>query len=475
MKKHLKNDFEIVKSAVDQLVDFIKPTFGPSENRIVISDDYKYSALDDGVSIAKDFELENEFENAIIKLVKEASQKTNDRVGDGTTGSLIILQELLNNPSKDLKDAVSEAKEQLLKMVKKVETKEELKNVALVSYNNPEIAKVVSDIVFKVGPDGVITVEEGNGLETTSEVVNGLRFERGFVSPYMISDFERMETILVKPYVVISNSKITTAQEIMPILEKIMKSGRKDFLIISEEIEGEALALLIVNKIKGVFNAVAVKAPGFGDHTELLEDIAILTDGQVISEEKGLKLSSVGLDLLGEADKVVINKDSTTIIGGKGNVEKRIEHLKSQLEKIESEYEKGKLQERIAKLSGGIAVIKVGAPTESAMKTLKYKVEDSVNATKLAFKSGVVKGAGQALLEIKTSNESLNDALKAPARVLKENIEGSKKTFNPDESIVDPVEVLIAAIESAASIASLLISTKGIIVEVKEKLQNENN
>ena len=468
MKEYKEIRLEHVQSAVDKLVNFIKPTYGPANNSIIISDEFRQVNLDDGVSIVEEFELEDKFENAIIKSVKEVARKTNDRVGDGTTGAMIILQALLNSdiPSINLKKAAAEAKEQLLASAEEIKTKEELKNVAMVSFNNEEMAKVISDIVHRVGQDGVISVEESNSLTSSNEIVDGLQFERGFISPYMISDPERMEAVLENPTILLTNKKISAVTDIMPALEKIIGTGKKDILIIAEDVDGEALALLVINKLKGIFNAVAVRIPGYGEErNSLLEDIAALTGSTTITEDAGLKLEDVDTKMFGSSRKVVITKDETTIISGDGNIEERIKQLKTQLETVTDEHEKTQLKDRIAKLTGGIALIKVGATTEAEMKKLKFKVEDAVNSTKLAFKSGVVPGGGRALAAIKTSDKNLNKALKAPAEILKENI----GEFGVDEKIIDPVEVLIASIESAVSIVDMLTLTKGAIVTTTEE------
>ena len=440
MNEYKEIRLEHVRTAVDKLVNFIKPTYGPANNSIIISSEFRHDNLDDGVSIAEEFELKDKFENAIIKSVKEVARKTNDRVGDGTTGALIIAQALLNSekPSLNLKKAANEAKEQLLASAKEIKTKEELKNVAMVSYNNEEMAKIISDIVHKVGQDGVISVEEGNSLITSNEIVDGLQFDSGYISPYMVTDTERMEVVLENPSILLTNKKISSVSEIMPALEKIMSSGKKDILIIAEDVEGEALALLIINKLKGIFNAVAVRIPGYGEErNDLLEDIAALTASTTINEDTGISLDNIDVEMLGSSRKIVITKDTTTIMNGSGNVEERIKQLMTQKEMSTEEDEKTTLKNRIAKLTGGIALIKVGASTEAEMKKLKYKVEDAVNSTKLAYKSGVVRGAGIALSTIETSDTNLNDALKAPARILKENL----GEFGVDEKIIDPVEV----------------------------------
>ncbi|MFA5394988.1 MAG: chaperonin GroEL, partial [Methanogenium sp.] len=390
-----KIDIEDVKKAVNELVDFVKPTYGPKGYSVIISDEYRHVNLDDGASIAEEYESSDSFINAIIKSIKEIAIKMRDRVGDGTTGSLIIAQAILNSTKeiKDIKKAALEAKEQLLKMSKEIKTKEELKNVAKISFNNEEMSKIISEIVFKVGQDGIISVEESNSLKTSTEIADGLRIDRGYISPYMITDVERMEAVLENPAILITNSKISSAAEILPALEKIINSGKKDILIIAEDIESEALKLLIVNKLKGIFNVVAVKSPGFGEEkNDLLEDICCLTKSSLVSEEKGIKLVDVKQDTFGSCRKAVITKDNTTIIGGSGNVEERINQLKTHLKEVKEEYQKEKVKNRIAKLKNGVALIKVGASTEAEMKKLKLKVENSVNSTKLAFRSGVVPG-----------------------------------------------------------------------------------
>lgn len=461
-----------IRSTVNEFVDFIKPTYGPLNNSIILSDPYRNDNLDDGVLISEEYEFDDPIKNAIFKKVIEVARRTNDRVGDGTTGSMIMLQALLNTDEfkGDLNKAVIDAKEQLIGMSREVQSKEELKNVSKVSYNNEEMSEIISNMVYEMGPNGVIVIEESNNLSTKNQIVDGLRFERGYVSPFMMTDPERKEAVLNNPFVLIIDKKLSSINDILPIVEKIINSGKKDILLIADEIENQALSLLIVNKLKGVFNMVAVRTPGFGDNkNEILKDISVLTNSTIVSDYNNINLNEIDISMLGSARKIIVTKDNTTIVEGKGDVEERVKELNKRIKETDDENEIKGLTERIAKLTKGIGLIQIGASTESEMKKIKYKVEDSVNATRLAFRSGVVPGAGIALNNIKTCSDMLNKALKQPGKVLMENI----GEFEPDEKIIDPVEVLIASIETSVSMANMLMLTKGVIAKVPKQHAHE--
>ncbi|MEK7087611.1 MAG: chaperonin GroEL, partial [Patescibacteria group bacterium] len=407
---------ESIKKGVDLLSNAVKITLGPRGRNVILDKGFGAPVVtNDGVTIAKEIELKDKFENIGAALVKEAASKTNDVAGDGTTTAVVLAQamiadgfNLINsgaNPmilKRGMDKAVAKVSEILRKNAKPV-TKEKIKDVAVISANDEEIGSLIAEVINKVGKEGVVTVEEAQTLGVSYELVEGLQFDRGYVRPYMVTDVERMESVMEKPYILITDKKVSSLSEIMPILEKVVKSGSKNLVIIADEIEGEALATLVVNKLRGVFNVLAVKAPGFGDRRkELLEDIASVVNGEVVSEDKGMKIESVDLSSLGGAKRIVASKDNTTIVGGAGsknNIEKRIKQIRNQLEKTESEFDREKLEERLAKLTGGVAVIKVGAATEVEMKEKKFRIEDAVSATKAAIEEGIVAGGGVALFE----------------------------------------------------------------------------
>ncbi|MGQ9818986.1 MAG: chaperonin GroEL [Candidatus Kapaibacteriales bacterium] len=519
-------DFEArnaLKRGVDQLANAVKVTLGPKGRNVII--DKKFGAptvTKDGVTVAKEIELENPVENMGANMVREVASKTSDVAGDGTTTATVLAQVIFSEGLKnvtaganpmDLKRgiemAVSAVTQELKKISKEVGGRKEIANVGAISANNDKtIGELIAEAMEKVGKDGVITVEEAKGTETSMEVVEGMQFDRGYLSPYFVTDAETMEAVLENPYILIHDKKISAVKDILPILEKISQSGRS-LLVIAEDVEGEALATLVVNKLRGTLKVCAVKAPGFGDRRKaMLEDIAILTDGTVISEEKGFKLENATISYLGNAKKVVIDKDNTTIVEGAGksdDIKKRINEIKIQIEKTTSDYDREKLQERLAKLSGGVAVLKIGAATEVEMKEKKARVEDALHATRAAVEEGIVPGGGVAFLRclhvldnLKPENEDqkvgidiVRRALEEPVRQIVANAglepsvvvnkikEGNGSFgFNAqtevfedlfEAGVIDPTKVARVALENAASVAGLLITTECTIVEKPEK------
>ncbi|MDR0977930.1 MAG: chaperonin GroEL [Endomicrobium sp.] len=512
-----------VKAGVDKLANAVKVTLGPKGRYVVL--DKKFGSptvTNDGVTIAKEIELEDPFENMGAQLVKEVASKTNDIAGDGTTTATVLAQCLINEGLKNItagananhikkgiEKAVAAVIDEVKKIAKQVKGKEEIAQIASISASDKEIGSLIADAMEKVGKDGVITVEEGKSSVTTLDVVEGMQFDRGYNSPYFVTDTERMQGILDNPYIIITDKKISSMQDILPLLEKIVQTA-KPFLIIAEDIEGEALATLVLNKIRGTLKVVAVKAPGFGDRRkEMLQDIAVLTGGTVITEETGLKLDSATLDLLGQAKRVVVDKENTTIVSGLGDkkgIEARISQIRKQILDTKSEYDKEKLQERLAKLVGGVAVVNVGAATESEMKTKKFKVEDALNATRAGVEEGIVAGGGVALLKAqsvlktvkaddadeKTGIEIVLKALEGPMRMIVENagleasviidkVKNSQDSvygYNADTNeyvdmikagIVDPAKVTRTALENAASIAGLILTTETLVTDIPEK------
>jgi chaperonin GroEL len=510
-----------LEAGVDKLADAVAITLGPKGQNVVL--DKKWGAptiTNDGVTIAKEVELEDPWENMGAQLCKEVATKTNDVAGDGTTTATVLARAMVKGGMKNvaaganpmaLKRGIEKAVDAVVKSIEKqakdVETKEEVAQVASISAADPAIGDLIAEAIDKVGKDGVITVEESNTFGMELEFVEGMQFDKGYISPYFVTDQERMEASLEDPHVLIVNKKISSVQELLPLLEKIMQSG-KPLVIIAEDIEGEALATLVVNKIRGTFNAVAVKAPGFGDRRKaMLQDIAVLTGGQVVSEEVGLKLENATLDLLGSARKVVVTKDDTTIIEGAGaedEVKGRVNQIKAEIENTDSDWDKEKLQERLAKLSGGVAVIKVGAATEVELKEKKHRIEDAVSATRAAVEEGVVPGGGvtlvraeSALLKLKLKDDEatganiVRDSLSEPARRIATNAgyegavivsqlrgEGdSGNGFNAASGewvdmvkagIIDPAKVTRSALQNAASIAALVLTTEASVVEKPE-------
>ena len=516
-----------LQSGVDQLADAVKITLGPKGRNVVL--DKKFGSpliTNDGVTIAKDIELEDAFENMGAQLVKEVATKTNDVAGDGTTTATLLAQAIIReglknvtagaNPmivKKGIQKSVDAAVEYILKSAKKVSGKEDIARVASVSAANEYIGQLIADAMEKVTADGVITVEESKTAETYCDVVEGMQFDRGYISPYMVTDTEKMEAVLDDPYILITDKKISNIQDVLPILEQIVQQGKK-LLIIAEDIEGEALTTLVVNKLRGTFTCVAVKAPGFGDRRkEMLKDIAILTGGQVISDELGLDLKETTLDMLGSAKQVKIQKELTIIVDGMGNsdaISDRIAVIKGQIEETTSEFDKEKLQERLAKLSGGVAVIKVGAATETEMKEMKLRIEDALAATKAAVEEGIIAGGGtsyinaipsvEALLaetadaDEKTGVQIILKALEEPVKQIAKNagLEGSVivdkiKNSEPgvgfnalieeyvnmvENGIVDPAKVTRSALQNAASVASMVLTTESIVADKEDPNAN---
>lgn len=511
-----------LKSGVDKMANAIKVTLGPKGRSVVL--DRKFGSptvIDDGVTIAKEIELEDAFENMGAQLVKEVASKTNDIAGDGTTTAAVLTQAILNegirnitsgaNPThikRGIDKAVEAITEELKKMSKPVKTKEEKAQIATISANDRVIGDLIAQAMEKVGHEGVITVEEGKSAETALEVVEGMQFDRGYISPYFVTDPERMECVLEDAYIVITDKKISVMNDLLPLLEKIIQTG-KQFLILAEDLEGEALATLVVNKLRGTLKGCAVKAPGFGDRRkEMLQDIAILTGGEVVSEERGMKLDKTTVDMLGRAKRVVIDKENTTIVDGAGDkneIKKRAGQIRKQIEDTTSDYDKEKLEERLAKLSGGVAVISVGAATETEMKAKKSKVEDAKNATRAGVQEGIVPGGGVALIRAskaldKIKGEDADEqtginivrrALSEPLRNIAHNagMDGSvvvDKVKNLNEfmglnaetgeyvdlikaGVIDPVKVTRTALQNAASIASVLLTTEALIADIPEK------
>jgi chaperonin GroEL len=511
-----------MKDGVDKLANATKVTLGPKGRSVVLEKKFGSPVIiDDGVTIAKEIELQDPYENMGAQLVKEVASKTNDIAGDGTTTAIVLTQALLNEGirnitaganAKSIERGMHKAAAAVVAALKKasrpVKSKEEKAQVATISANDVEIGNMIAQAMEKVGHEGVITVEEGKSAETTLEVVEGMQFDRGYISPYFVSDSERMEAVLEDAYIIITEKKISAMNDVLPVLEKIVQTG-KPFLLLAEDVEGEALATLVVNKLRGTLKCAAVKAPGFGDRRkEMLQDIAILTKGQVISEELGHKLEKVGLDMLGRAKRVVIDKDNTTIVNGAGEkaeIKKRADSIRKQIEETTSDYDREKLQERLAKLSGGVAVINVGAATETEMKAKKAKVEDASNATRAGVEEGMIAGGGTALLRASealekfkgededetTGAQIVRRALQAPVRMLAENsgYEGSVVVqkilsssngigLNADNGeyvdlfkagVVDPLKVTRTALENAVSIVGTILTTEVLVSDIPEK------
>ena len=512
-----------LQTGIDKLADTVKITLGPKGRNVVL--DKKYGApliTNDGVTIAKEIELEDPFENMGAQLVKEVATKTNDAAGDGTTTATLLAQALIRegmknvaagaNPmivKKGIQKAVDAAVNAVIANSKMVEGSADIARVATISAGNEDVGQLIAEAMEKVSTDGVITLEESKTAETYSEVVEGMQFDRGYLSPYMATDTDKMEAVLDDPVILITDKKISNIQDILPLLEQLVQSGKK-LLIIAQDIEGEALTTLILNKLRGVFNVVAVKAPGFGDRRkEMLQDIAILTGGQVITSELGLELKDTTMDMLGHARQVVVKKETTTIVGGSGDkdaIAARVHQIRAQLETTTSEFDKEKLQERLAKLAGGVAVIKVGAATEIEMKEKKLRIEDALAATKAAVEEGIVAGGGTALINAipavkacmdevsgdeKTGVSIVLKALEEPVRqiALNSGLEGSviidkiltsgKVGYGFDaykeeycdmisSGIVDPTKVTRSALQNAASVAAMVLTTESLVTDIKE-------
>jgi chaperonin GroEL len=512
-----------LEAGVDRLAHAVRVTLGPRGRNVVV--DKKWGAptiTNDGVTIAKEIELDDPWENLGAQLLKEVASKTNDVAGDGTTTATVLGHAMVKsglqlvaagaNPmslKRGIERGVAAAVEAIKAEARDVEGRDEIAHVAAISANNdPEIGEAVAEAMDKVGKDGVITVEESNTFGLELELVEGMQFDKGYISPYLVTDQDRMEAVLEDPFILLAQQKISNVRDLVPVLEKVMQAGRP-LLIIAEDVEGEALATLVVNRVRGTFQAVAVKAPGFGDRRKaMLGDMAVLTGGQVISEEIGLKLESARLDMLGRARKVVVSKDTTTIVEGQGDaseIKGRIEQIRAEIDRTDSDWDREKLQERLAKLAGGVAVLKVGAATEVELKEKKHRIEDSVSATRAAVEEGIVPGGGVTLLRARKAVEGLDldvdeasgarivkDALRAPLWWIAHNAgfeggvvvervaEQKKAAYGLDAStgeyvdllkagIIDPVRVTRAALENAASIAGLLLTTEVTVVDAPEE------
>ncbi|MFC0533567.1 chaperonin GroEL [Phytohabitans kaempferiae] len=511
-----------LERGMNTLADAVKVTLGPKGRNVVLEKKWGAPTItNDGVSIAKEIELEDPYEKIGAELVKEVAKKTDDVAGDGTTTATVLAQALVReglrnvaagaNPmalKRGIEAAVANVAEELAKIAKDVETKEQIASTASISAGDATVGEIIAEAMDKVGKEGVITVEESNTFGLELELTEGMRFDKGYISPYFWTDAERMEAVLDDPYILIVNSKISSVKDLLPILEKVMQSG-KPLAIIAEDVEGEALATLVVNKVRGTFKSVAVKAPGFGDRRKaMLTDIGILTGGQVISEEVGLKLDAASLDLLGRARKVVVTKDETTIVDGAGDADQiqgRVNQIRAEIEKSDSDYDREKLQERLAKLAGGVAVIKVGAATEVELKERKHRIEDAVRNAKAAVEEGIVPGGGVALVQAgKTAFDKLDlagdeatgaqivkIALDAPLRQIAVNagLEGGvvvERVRNLETNhglnaasgeyvdllsagIIDPAKVTRSALQNAASIAALFLTTEAVVADKPEK------
>ena len=525
MAKEIKYGIEARKAleeGVNKLANTVRVTIGPKGRNVVLDKSYGAPLItNDGVTIAKDIELEDAFENMGAQLVKEVATKTNDVAGDGTTTATVLAQAMVNagmknlaagaNPiilRKGMKKATDCAVEAIAHMSEKVTGKDQIAKVASISAGDEEVGQMVADAMEKVSNDGVITIEESKTMKTELDLVEGMQFDRGYISAYMATDMDKMEAVLDNPYILITDKKISNIQEILPVLEQIVQSGAK-LLIIAEDVEGEALTTLIVNKLRGTFNVVAVKAPGYGDRRkEMLKDIAILTGGQVISEELGLELKDTTMDMLGRAKSVKVQKENTVIVDGEGakeDIEARVAQIRAQLEETTSDFDKEKLQERLAKLAGGVAVIRVGAATETEMKEAKLRMEDALNATRAAVEEGVISGGGSAYIHAskkvaelaatlsgdeKTGAEIILKALEAPLYHIAHNagLEGAVIINKVRESevgtgydalndeyvnmidagILDPAKVTRSALQNATSVASTLLTTESVVADIKE-------
>ncbi|MGG4170111.1 chaperonin GroEL [Rossellomorea vietnamensis] len=506
---------------VDQLANAVKVTLGPKGRNVVLEKKFGSPLItNDGVTIAKEIELEDAFENMGAKLVAEVASKTNEIAGDGTTTATVLAQAMIReglknvtagaNPvgvRKGIEKAVQAAIEELKVISKPIEGKDSIAQVAAISAADEEVGQLIAEAMERVGNDGVITIEESKGFTTELDVVEGMQFDRGYASPYMVTDSDKMEAVLENPYILITDKKIGNIQEVLPVLEQVVQQG-KPLLMVAEDVEGEALATLVVNKLRGTFNAVAVKAPGFGDRRKaMLEDLAVLTGGEVITEDLGLDLKSANITQLGRAAKVVVTKENTTVVEGSGDPEKiaaRVNQIRAQLEESTSEFDKEKLQERLAKLAGGVAVVKVGAATETELKERKLRIEDALNSTRAAVEEGIVSGGGTALVNVYNKVASIEAdadvatginivlrALEEPIRQIAHNagLEGSiiverlKKEavgvgFNAatgewvnmiEKGIVDPTKVTRSALQNAASVAAMFLTTEAVVADIPEE------
>lgn len=521
-----------LKKGIDKLAQAVKMTLGPRGRSVVIEKGFGAPQVTvDGVTVAKEIELEDKYENLGADLIKQAADKTNDNVGDGTTTSVILTHSIIENGEQAVKehgfnviqlaDELMNGTQEIIKgleaQAEPVKDVKKIEEVAALSAKDDEIGKLIAKVIGKVGKDGVITIEDSNTVSNDFELTEGMKFDRGYISPYMITNTEKMQAEFENPYILITDQKIASIKDILPLLEAIANQGKKELVIIADDVEGEALATLVVNKLKGILNVLAVKAPGYGDRKkEMLEDIAITTGGQVVSEDVGIKLESATIDMLGRARRVLADKDNTTLVGGKGkksDIEDRVEKIKTQIEKTESSFDKEKLQERLGKLSGGVAVIRVGAPTESAQKELKQRVEDAVAATRAAMEEGIVPGGGIALANLALSYEGkketkhlkhhaldiLREALRAPilaiiensgqvpnevlAKVIEKKKNAGKNTqdwigYNAATNeiidlkkagIIDPLKVTKTALTNAVSVAANYLTIGAAITEIPKK------
>ncbi|HDD8070404.1 TPA: chaperonin GroEL [Staphylococcus aureus] len=512
---------------VDQLANAVKVTIGPKGRNVVLDKEFTAPLItNDGVTIAKEIELEDPYENMGAKLVQEVANKTNEIAGDGTTTATVLAQAMIQEGLKNVTSganpvglrqgidkAVKVAVEALHENSQKVENKNEIAQVGAISAADEEIGRYISEAMEKVGNDGVITIEESNGLNTELEVVEGMQFDRGYQSPYMVTDSDKMVAELERPYILVTDKKISSFQDILPLLEQVVQSNRP-ILIVADEVEGDALTNIVLNRMRGTFTAVAVKAPGFGDRRKaMLEDLAILTGAQVITDDLGLDLKDASIDMLGTASKVEVTKDNTTVVDGDGDensIDSRVSQLKSQIEETESDFDREKLQERLAKLAGGVAVIKVGAASETELKERKLRIEDALNSTRAAVEEGIVAGGGTALVnvyqkvseieaegDIETGVNIVLKALTAPVRQIAENagLEGSViverlKNAEPDvgfnaatnewvnmleAGIVDPTKVTRSALQHAASVAAMFLTTEAVVASIPEKNNDQPN
>lgn len=510
-----------LKKGVDQVADTVKVTLGPKGRNVVLDKGFGSPTItNDGVTIAKDIELKDKFENIGAELVKEAASKTGDAAGDGTTTSVLLAQAMVTEGIKnvtsgaaplEIKSGIEKGVDAVVKFLKssakKISSPKEISQVATISAQDAEMGETIAEIMDMVGKDGVITVEESQSFGIDKEVVEGMQFDNGYASPYMITDTAKMEAVFKNPYILITDKKISAINEILPLLEKIAQKGKKDLVIIAEDVDGEALATLVVNKLRGTFNALAIKAPGFGDAKKaMLADIATVTGGKVISEDVGMKLDKAEVSDLGRADKIIATKDNTTIVGGKGkksDIDKRVAQIKAELDNSESDYDKEKLRERLGKLTGGVAVLKVGAATETELKEKKYRIEDALAATKAAVEEGIVPGGGVALIraipsldDVKVKGDEviginiLRKALEEPLKqiVINAGKEGSviiaevkKRDENMgydaandsyvnmvEAGIVDPTKVTRSALQNAASVSAMLLTTEAIVTDLPE-------
>lgn len=511
-----------LKKGVDKLANAVKITLGPKGRNVVLDKGYGSPTItNDGVTIAKEIDLEDKFENVGAQLVQEVASKTNDVAGDGTTTATLLAQRMISdglrvvaagtNPMvmrHGIEKGVKAVVDELHKISKPVKSTEEVAQVASISAADPEVGKLIAEVMEKVGKDGVVTVEESQTFGLSKDVVEGMQFDRGYVSPYMINNAERMEAVYEDPHILITDKKISALSDVLPLLEKIAQTGKKELVIIADDVEGEALATFVVNKIRGTFHVLAVKAPGFGDRRkEMLQDLAVLTGGRVVSEDIGLKLENAGLDVLGSARKVIASKENTTVVEGKGDkkmIEERISQIRSELKTTTSDFDKEKLQERLGKLAGGVAVIKVGAATETEMKEKKHRIEDALHATRAAVEEGIVPGGGVALIRASHVLESMHvtgdekvgvdilmRSLSEPVRQIATNagkdgsviaeevkkLKGSHGYNAADDKyedlvaagIVDPTKVTRSALQNAASIAAMLLTTEAVVTDLPEK------